>query len=157
MRALRSASAMVLLAALAAAAMAQSKPKPAKTAPAGSSLQATIEKLEKAEWDTWVKQDEKALVAMCAPGYSAALADQKPPRDATATAQMSHQLVVTKYSFSDMKETSLGPDAALATYSVTGTLNLGGKTQDFKLAVTEIWVKRGGQWKSLRYHESEIK
>ncbi len=156
MKALRFASALVLLSALAA--MAQSNAKPAKTAAAGSSLQATIEKMEKAGWDAWQKQDDNAMVAMSAPGYSAVLADQKPPRDATAAAQMSHQLVVKKYSFSDMKVTPLGPDAALATYTATGSLSAGsGKPSDFKLAVTDVWIQRGGQWKSLRYHESALK
>ena len=156
MRKLRFASAMVLLAVMAA--MAQSSAKPAKTASAGSALQPAIEKLEKAEWDAWMKQDDKALVAVCAPGYSAVIADQQPPRDAAAAAQMSHQLVVHKYNFSDMKVTPLGADAALATYIATGSLSAGGgKPSDFKLAVSEVWVKSGGQWKSLRYHESAIK
>jgi hypothetical protein len=32
-----------------------------------------------------------------------------------------------------------------------------GQKMDVTLAVTEVWVKRGGDWKSLRYHESAIK
>lgn len=156
----RSAATLALLLALTASLLAQtSASKPAKKAAAGpSSLQATIEKLEKEGWEAFKNQDDKSLLALSAPGYTAVIADQKPPRDAQAAAAVSHQIKVHKYSFSEFKVTPLGPDAALATYISTGSATFAdGKPQDFTLAVSEVWVKRGGQWQSVRYHESEIK
>ncbi|HVP41850.1 MAG TPA: nuclear transport factor 2 family protein [Terriglobales bacterium] len=148
---------VLLLSGIAFAQTSASKPA-AKTAKGGGAdLQATIEKVEKAGWDAFQKHDDKTLMALSAPGYTAVIADQKPPRDAQAAAQVSHQIIVHKYSFSDFKVTPLAPDVALATYISSGSATFGnGKPQDFKLAVTEVWVKHGGQWKSLRYHESEI-
>ena len=46
-----------------------------------------------------------------------------------------------------------GPPA----YISSGSATFGnGQPQDFKLAVTDVWVKRAGKWLSLRYHESDI-
>ena len=158
MQLVRSASVLVLLATLATSGALAQKSAAKSPARSASSLQATIEKLERAGWDAFKKQDDKAYIALCAPGYTAVIADNKPPRDAQAAAAVSHQIVVHQYSFSDFKVTPLGPDAALATYVSTVNATFGnGQPQDFKLAVTDVWVKRGGQWKAVRYHESELK
>ncbi len=151
--------ALLLLLAATVAIAQTSAPKPAAKSdkPGGASLQATIEKVEKDAWEAFKNHDDNTLIALSAPEYTAVIADQKPPRDAAAAAAVSHQIIVHKYSFSDFKVTQLGPNAALATYISSGSASFGnGQPQDFKLAVTDVWVKRGGQWKAVRYHESEI-
>ena len=45
----------------------------------------------------------------------------------------------------------------MLTYAASGTFNISGQAQVQKVSVTDVWVKRGGQWKSLRYHETEVK
>jgi len=154
MQLLRSAFVLVLLVAL----TITNAPAQKSAAKSGSSLQTTIEKLEKDGWEAFKKQDDKAYIALCAPDYTAVIADNKPPRDAQAAAAVSHDIKVHTYSFSDFKVTPLGPEAAVATYISTVNATFGqGQPQDFKLAVTDLWVKHAGQWKALRYHESELK
>src|SRR5512140_1923961 len=139
---------VVTLADLGLAQGSSSKPAKKAAASGASSLQATIEKLEKDGWEAFKNQDDKAYIALCAPDYTAVIADNKPPRDAKAAAGVSHQIVVHKYELSDFKVTSLGPDAALATYTSAVNATFGtGQPQSFTLAVTDVWVKRGGQWK----------
>ena len=48
-----------------------------------------------------------------------------------------------------MNEPSLGN--ASASYTI------GNQSITGKLGIGDIWVKRGGQWISLRYHETEMK
>jgi ketosteroid isomerase-like protein len=157
---IRSAAVVLLVVTLANLGFAQgSSSKPVKKSGSASSLQTTIEKLEKDGWEAFKNQDDKAYIALCTPDYTAVIADNKPPRDATAAAQVSHQIALHKYELSDFKVVSLGSDAALATYmaAVNATFGTGQPPQDIKLAVTDVWVKRGGHWLAIRYHESEIK
>lgn len=129
--------------------------KPAKNA--GSNLQATLEKLERDGWEAFKNKDDKAYTALCAPDYTGVFADGQPPHDLKSALQAMHGMTVNNYQLSDLKVTALGPDAALVTYTATPNITAGGKTQDYKLAVTDAWVKQAGSWKAIRYHESEVK
>jgi hypothetical protein len=51
----------------------------------------------------------------------------------------------------------LGWEAVLLRYTASANYNIGTQAFSGKLAVSDIWVKRGGQWKSLRYQETEMK
>jgi len=161
MRTVTSLCLIALLAAVCAPTMvaqqsaSKSEAKPAKAQGAG--LQATLEKLEKQGWEAFKNKDAKAYSALCAPEYTAIFADGKPPHDLNSALDAMKQITMNSYNLSDLKATALGPKTALVTYTATTNLTSEGKTQDYQLAVTDVLVKHGGQWKSLRYHESEIK
>lgn len=154
---LRTAVLMLLAATVAFAQTSASKTAPKSDKSGGASLQATLEKLERAGWEAFKTRDQNAFRQLCAPEYTAVEADQGPPRDLPAALASMKDFDLHSYALSELKATALGPDAALLTYVATINLTMEGKPQDVKLAVTSVYVKRGGQWKDLRYHESAIK
>lgn len=138
---------------------AQTSKHAGKSTKSAESLQATIEKLEQNAWQAFQDKDEKAFAALCAPDYSAVNADQQPPHDLPGTiAEMKNDVTIHSFKLSDFQVTPLGPDSTLVTYIADTSLTFtNGQAQDVKLAVTDVWIKRRGQWKALRYHESQIR
>jgi hypothetical protein len=51
----------------------------------------------------------------------------------------------------------LGPSAALLRYNASAKYSIGTQQFSGRLAVGDIWVKRGDHWKSIRYQETEMK
>ena len=152
-----SAALLVLLAALATSSALAQKPAAKPAAKSGSSLQATLEKLEKDGWDAFKNKDKKAYSALCTPDYTAVFADGS-VHDLNGALESMKDLTLNRYTLSDLKLTSLGAEAAVLTYRAAINLTVGQqKPQDMNLAVTDVWVKRGGQWKAIRYHESPAK
>jgi len=147
---------IVLLATLAASALMAQTPasKPEKT----GDLQALLEEREKAGWEAYKNKDAKAFTQLATSDYTAVIADGKPPRDLQGTLEAMNAVTIHHYACSDFKLTILGPNAAVLSYNASVKVTLGGdQAQDVKLAVTDVWVRRGGQWKAVRYHESEFK
>ena len=117
---------------------------------------ATLSKLETQGWELFKNKDKK-WGSLCAPEYTGVFADGSVNNLSQALQAMS-SFTINHYSLSDIKVVPLGPNAAVVNY--TAAVNItssGGKPQDEKLAVTSVWVKRGGQWKNIRYHESPAK
>ncbi len=136
---------------------AQNSPK-GKAASAGTGLQATLEKLERAGWDAYKNKDKKAFADLLTDDYTAGLADGKGGRDKQSTVNSVDEITLHRYSLSNFKLTKVSGDAALLTYDAEMNLSIGkGKPEDAKIYVGDLWVKRGGQWKSLHYQETERK
>lgn len=147
----KAAVAIVLVTCLAFSAMAQAPKSSAKSD--SSTLEAAIHKA----WDSFKNQNKDAYAALLTEDTTQVWADNKPPRNkATAVKDMS-SLKLDSYALSHMKITMLGPDAALATYQAKVSFMADGKKVSPTLAVSDVWVKRGGEWKDLSYQESEIK
>lgn len=62
---------------------------------------------------------------------------------------------IQKYALSDFKVTPLGASAQLAQYRAE--VQFRGTPQQYKLVVSEVWQKRGAEWKLVHYHETEVK
>jgi Domain of unknown function (DUF4440) len=132
-------------------------PKSAGASAASHSAAKDLESTIRQAWAAFKDKKKDAYVAGMAEGATEVWTDGKGAHDKAAVLKEMDNISLKSYSLADFKVTPIGPDAALITYraKVEGT-NSG---QDFKsdMDVTEVRVKRGGQWKELRYHESEIK
>jgi len=147
---------LITICALTSTAMAQ-KPG-ADAAQSRASLQATLEQREKEGWETFKNKDAKGYAATCAPEYTGVFADGAGEHNLQSAIDSMKEITLHSYSLSGFKLTPLGPNAALMTYSAVANEAMGNAApQDIKLAVSNVWVKRGGEWKSLRYHETEVK
>ncbi len=121
-------------------------------------LQSTLEKMERDGWEAYKNRDKKTLGDMVTDDYVAALADGQGPHDKQSALASADQVTVNKYSLSNFKLKTLGPDTALMTYDADATLSVGkGQPQTSKLYVIDLYVKRAGQWKSMHYQETEHK
>ena len=137
--------------ALGVSTMAQAPRPPAKAA----LLRAAVEDFVRQGWQDFKDQKKDAYGADLADDATQVWADNKPPRDKATALKDMMSYKLDSYTLSNMQITMLGPDAAVATYMAK--VMFSGEKAPHNLAVTDIVVRRGGQWKDLRYQESEIK
>jgi len=118
-----------------------------------SALETTIRQA----WQDWKDKKKDAFAKILADDVIEVEADGRGPRDKQATLADMESMTIEKYSLSDFKFTPLGGSAALETYKAIVDLTAEGQKMHVTLAITEVWVKRGNDWKLLHYQETEIK
>ena len=128
-----------------------------KAAPDRSGLQTALEQREKQGWEAFKNKDKKAFSAIATDDYTAVIADGNGERDLTGTLDSMRDITINSFTLSDFRMTSIGNDAALLSYKASANYTIGTQTISGKLAVSDIWVKRDGEWRSLHYHETEVK
>jgi len=144
---------------LGAAAWAQANPPQAKAAAKPSAAtpksSSNLEALTRKGWDLFKAKDKAGYGKLLADEFTSVEADGKGPRDKNAAVAEAETFQINSYTISDYKTTSLGPNAALAHYSVDVDAVIDGKPLKAKLDVGEVWAKRGGEWKEVYYQESK--
>jgi hypothetical protein len=121
-------------------------------------LQPTLEKLERSGWEAYKNKDKKAYEALLADDFTAGFEDGHGQHDKQSAVNSVEQETLHSYTLSNFRLTSISPNAALLTFDAQVNITIGsGKPQDVKLYVSDVWVNRGGQWKSLHYQETERK
>jgi len=149
------------------AAIAQSTaPPPAKLpADAGkpsaisakSKLSDMFEAKIKAEWDALKKKDKNAYGALLAEDYEGVEVDGQGER---TRIQAMNEVVdgnVFDYTLWGFKLIPLAPDAAFLIYEVTMQFPPKSVVRFSRVYITELWVKRNGEWKELHYQETHVK
>ena len=138
-------------------AQAQSAMSAGKAGSRDSALQAMLERGEKQGWEAFKNKDRNAFSAIATDDYTAVIADGNGERDLKGTLDSMKEITISSYTLSDFRLTLIGANAALLRYKATASYTIGTQAISGKLAVSDIWVKRGSQWKSLRYQETEMK
>ena len=139
-----------LLAMLSCFAMAQGK-SAAKSKSAATPNQATIEKA----WADFQKKDAAGVSSIVSDDLIEIWADGSGAHDKKSTLAGMQTMNIEKYALSNFKFTPLGGNAELADYHAT--VKFKGTANEYKLAVSEVWQKRGGEWKLVHYQETEVK
>ena len=123
-----------------------------------SQVRSEVEGKTREAWQDFKQKKEDVYSALLDDDFTAVEIDGKEPHDKKASVSEVKAGTLDPYSLSDFRITPLGADSALATYTANtdGTMP-DGKQVHSTVAVTEIWVRRAGNWKALRYHESEVK
>jgi ketosteroid isomerase-like protein len=139
-------------------ALAQQKTGHGAEAASGSSVRSVIESKVREAWQDFKAKKADAYAALLDDDFTGVEIDGKGPHDKKASVAEVTAGTLNSYSLNDLKVIALGANSALATYtaSTDGTMP-DGKIVHGTVAVTEVWVKRAGSWKSLRYHESELR
>lgn len=122
-----------------------------------SGLQATLERREKQGWEAFKNKDRNGFTAIATDDYTAVIADGNGERDLKGTLDSTKEITINSYTLGDFRLTMIGSNAALLRYTAAASYTIGTQPISGKLAVSDIWVKRGTQWKSLRYQETEMK
>jgi hypothetical protein len=111
----------------------------------------------KAEWEAIKKKDQKAYGELLADDFVGVEADGGGERYKWKALSELQDSVVTDYTLSFLKVTSLCTDAAFVRYEVLITFPPKSAVRFEKILIGEIWVKRAGQWKELHYQETRVK
>ncbi len=153
------------VAALTFAALAQQPTVPAKTSesrPFGSVsddkvLKDLFESKIKAEWEALKNKDKKAYGEVLADDYQGVEVDGKGERTKLQAIIELADTNISTYTLWGYKLISLGPDAAFVIYESTIQFPPKSAVRYSRVYITELWVKRAGQWKEVHYQETHVK
>jgi hypothetical protein len=123
---------------------------------ADSGLKDMFQAKIKAEWEAVKNKDKKAYGALLADDYQGVETDGRGERNKI---QALNELVegnVYNYTLAGYKLIPLCSDAAFVIYEVTLQFPPKAVVRYSRLYITELWVKRGGEWKELHYQETHV-
>jgi hypothetical protein len=153
------------IAGLTSLALAQPPAMPAKTGEnressgvsADSGLKEMFESKIKVEWEALKNKDKKSYAELLADDYQGVEVDGRGERNKIqAVNELPGQNVFT-YTLWGYKLVPLGPEAALVIYEVTMQFPPKAQVRYSRVYISELWVKRAGQWKELHYQETHVK
>ena len=153
------------IAGLASLALAQGPALPSKPADSGqasgvsadSGLKDMFEAKIKTEWEA-LKNKDKKVMPNCWPTIiraSTSMARANGIRFKSVNELAGEN--VFNYTLWGYKLVSLWPDAALVIYESTMQFPPQAQIRYSRVYISEIWVKRAGQWKELHYQETRVK
>jgi Domain of unknown function (DUF4440) len=153
------------LAGLSCVALAQQPPAPAKSvenaqsgaASADSGLKEMFETKIRVEWEALENKDKNGYAELLADDYLGVEVDGKGERNKIQAVGELAETNVFRYTLWGFKLIPLGPDAAFVTYESTMQFPPRSQLRLSRVYITELWVKRAGQWKELHYQETHVK
>jgi Domain of unknown function (DUF4440) len=153
------------VAGLTSLALAQQPPTPAKSgearatgsAAADSGLKDLFEAKIKVEWEALKNKDKKAYAELLADDYQGVEVDGRGERNKIQAVNEVAETNVYNYTLFGFKFIPAGPDAALVIYEVTMQFPPKAQVRYSRVYISELWVKRGGQWKEVHYQETHVK
>ena len=108
-------------------------------------------------WELFKTKDKAGFATGLAEGYRSVEDDGDGARDAKAEVAEIDDFELAQYSLKNFQITSLGAGASLITYSAEYSGTAGGQPVHDRIAVSEIWVKRGTEWKELYSQDTKVK
>ena len=160
---MRACLALFCLAALALQAVAQIPPAPTKTpnqppeTSADAALKTMFESKVQAEWEALKNKDKKAYGDLLADDYQGVEVDGKGERTKLQALAELSDTNVFNYTLWGFKVIPAGPDAALIIYESTIQFPPKAQVRYSRVYITELWLKRAGQWKEVHYQETHVK
>ena len=114
------------------------------------------EKIE-AEWAAIKNQDKKAYGDLLAGDYEGVEVDGKGERSKIQAVNELGQSNIANYTLWGFKLVPLCPDANFATYEITMQFPPKSQVRFSRVYITELWMKRAGEWKIVHYQETHVK
>lgn len=131
--------------------------QPSSSASADSGLKDMFDAKIKVEWEALKHKDKKAYAELLAEDYQGVEIDGKGERTKIQALNELAETNVFNYTLWGLKVIPLGPDAAFLTYESTMQFPPKSAVRFSRVYITELWVKRSGQWKELHYQETHVK
>jgi hypothetical protein len=120
-------------------------------------LKEMFESKIKAEWEALKNKDKKGYAELLADDYEGVEVDGRGERNKIQALNELADENVYNYTLWGFKLIPLGPDAALVIYEVTMQFPPKAQVRYSRVYISELWVKRAGQWKELHYQETHVK
>jgi len=162
---MRDGFAFACIAGLMSFSLAQQPTMPAKTGEnrqsgsvsADSGMKDMFESKVKVEWEALKRKDKKGYAELLADDYQGVEVDGRGERNKIQAVNELADTNVYNYTLWGFKLIPLGPDAALVIYEVTMQFPPKAQVRYSRVYISELWVKRAGQWKELHYQETHVK
>jgi uncharacterized protein (TIGR02246 family) len=110
-----------------------------------------------AEWQALKNKDKKAYADLLADDYQGVEIDGKGERTKKEALTELAAANTFNYTLWGFKVVPIAPDAALVIYESTMQYPPGAQVRLTRVYISELWVKRDGQWKELHYQETHVK
>jgi hypothetical protein len=124
---------------------------------ADSALKEMFEVKIKAEWEAIKNKDKKTYGELLADDYQGVEVDTQGERTKIQALNELQNGNVFTYTIWGFKFIPLCSDAAFVIYEVTLQFPPRSVVHFSRVYITELWVKRDGQWKELHYQETHVK
>jgi hypothetical protein len=131
--------------------------KPPDQASTRSPLEKLMEGNVKTEWEAFKNKDKKAYSDLLADDFTAIEDDSQGMRDKNKAAAEIDNSVVASYNMFALRVLPLDPNAALVTYELTMLFPPKAQVRFKRVLISELWLKRDGQWKMRYYQETRVR
>jgi hypothetical protein len=129
--------------------------------PGDNSPQARLRKMWEskieAEWEAIKNKDRKAYGDLLADDYQGVELDGKGERNKIHAIDELLESNVFDYSLWGFKLVPAGPDAVLLIYEVNMLFPPKAQVRFSRVYISELWLKRSGQWKEVHYQETHVR
>ena len=126
-------------------------------ASAAAKLKELLEANVRTEWEAFKKKDKKAYSDLLADDFVAVEDDNEGMRKKSAATAEVDRSVVSNYHLFALNVIPLDSDAALVTYELTLEFPPKAQVRLKRVLVSEVWLKRNGQWKERYYQETRVR
>ena len=126
-------------------------------ASAATSLEQMFQAKIKQEWEAIKNKDKKAYGDLLADDYQGVEVDGKGERTKLQALNELADTNVSNYTLWGFKLIPLGPDAAFVIYESTIQFPPKSVIRYSRVYISELWLKRAGQWKEVHYQETHVK
>lgn len=120
-------------------------------------LKDLLESNIKTEWDAFKNKDKKAYSDLLADDFAAVEDDNQGMRTRAAAVAEVDGSVVANYHLFAVTVIPLDPNSALVTYELTLDFPPKAAVRFKRVLVSEIWIKRQGEWKERYYQETHAR
>jgi hypothetical protein len=124
---------------------------------ANASLNDLFQAKIKDEWEALKNKDKKAYGELLADDYQGVEVDGKGERNKLQALNELTETNVTNYTLWGFKLIPLPPDGAFVVYEVTMQFPPKAQVRYSRVYITELWMKRAGEWKEVHYQETHVK
>jgi uncharacterized protein (TIGR02246 family) len=116
-----------------------------------------LEAKVRAAWDAFKKKDKKAYAEFLTDDFQAVESDGDGERAKLNVLREVEHCMYTDYTLQFFQVQPLGPDYAHVTYESTIQFPKTSTLRFRRVFVGELWTKRDGQWKMMRYQETQVR
>jgi uncharacterized protein (TIGR02246 family) len=122
-----------------------------------SKLAELLEAKVRAAWATFKNKDKDGYARFLTDDFQAVEADGEGERPRLHVLREVEHCMYTDFLLQFFQVQPLGPDAAFVTYESTMQFPKGSSLRLRRVFVGELWTKRDGDWKMMRYQETLVR
>lgn len=130
---------------------------PSKNATAQPKLAGLLEVKVRAAWAAFKKRDKDGYAAFLTDDFQAVEADGDGERPKLRILREVEHSMYTDYLLQLFQVQPLGPNYAFVTYESTMQFPKGSATRYRRVFIGELWTKRDGEWRMMRYQETPVR
>ena len=128
-----------------------------KNTPAQPKLADLLEAKVRATWDAFKRKDKKAYAEFLTDDFQAVESDGDGERAKLHVLSEVEHCMYTDYTLQLFQVQPLGPDYAFVTYESSMQFPKTSTLRFRRVFVGELWTRREGKWKMMRYQETQVR